>query len=119
VSVCLAGGAPAFSGVWCALGIPSVLNIGLSWPELQSLHATMTVQGYRLVALSGYSQNSLAMYAAAWQQTGPSQQRLMTAPSAEEFKLQCEQLGQQGLRLVLMDAFDIDGVDRYAGVWDG
>lgn len=117
VSVCLVGGAPAFSGIWFGLGVASAMNLGMSWPELQTLHATMMGQGFKLVALSGYAENSLAKYAAAWQQTGPVHQQLMTAPSPVEFKAQCEQFQRQGLRLVLMDAFDVNCRDQYSGVW--
>jgi hypothetical protein len=118
VSVSSTGAAPEFTGVWFGPGPASLLNIGLSWPELQTLQLTMLARGFRIVALSGYSEGALAKYAAAWQQTGPCPQQMVTASSAEDFQLQCAQFGRQGFRLALMDAFDIDGAERYAGVWE-
>jgi hypothetical protein len=118
VSVSPIGGIPGFAGVWTQLGIASAMNIGMSWPQLEAQQMAMNAQGYRMIALSGYAENSAANYAAAWHFTGPRRQILMPPQPASQFQSQCDQFSRQGMRLALLDAFDLNGVDQYAGVWE-
>ena len=91
---------------------------GLSSADYQKAFDDLLRQGYRLVEVSGYTDNDNEAYAAIWEQRqGPAwtaRHGLTFAQHQQEF----DKLVGQGYRPLDVSGYTVQGQDRYASVWE-
>lgn len=75
-------------------------------------------QGYRLNHVSGYTIAGQEYYAAIWEQRGGPAWAARHSMSQADLDAQVAALGTSGFKLVDLTAFNVGGVDRYAGIWE-
>ena len=108
-----------YAAIWEKRSGPAyVARHGLSSAAYQSEYDKHTGNGYRLTHVSGYGVGNKAYYAAIWEKrSGPAyvaRHGLSSAAYQSEFN----QHTRNGYRLTHISAYDVDGKDYYAAIWE-
>ncbi|KAK1829979.1 hypothetical protein QBC39DRAFT_310059 [Podospora conica] len=103
-----------FSGDWVA-------RHGLTDAAYQAAFTQYVDQGYRLVHVSGYTQNNSPRFAAIFERpTRPSSESWVARHGLTNAQYQqaFTQYVNQGYRLLTVSAYVVNNVDYYAAIWD-
>jgi Beta-lactamase/Bacterial tandem repeat domain 1 len=114
-------GADHYAAIWEQRGGPTLItHHGMSSDLYSTLYAQYHDQGYRLVHVSGYGVNGVALFAAIWEQNDDGKDLPIGEHnlSAEKFQYLFNLHGSQGYRLIDLDAYTVNDVPYYAGVWE-
>jgi len=91
---------------------------GMTSSQYQSEFNNLTSQGYRLVYVSGYTDNNQERFAAIWEQKpGPAWVAHHGMTSAQ-YQSAFNQYTGQGYRLTLVNGYTVNGQDRYVAIWE-
>jgi hypothetical protein len=97
---------------------PWVARHGLSSSEYQDAFNNHTSQGYRLTHVSGYAVGNEIRYASIWEQTNDGISWVSRHDlDSDGYQTAYDQYVGQGYRLVVVNGYQVAGVDYYAGIW--
>jgi polyglycine hydrolase-like protein len=91
---------------------------GLTSAQYQRTFDELVPQGFRPVALSGYSVGGLDRYAAVFEQKGGPPFQARHGLTAAQYQQTFDQLVPQGFRPVIVSGYSSGGQDRYAAVFE-
>lgn len=91
---------------------------GLDENSYQATFDELVAQGFRLTAVNGYSEGRAARYNAVWQQRGGPAWQARHGLTSDEYQATFDSLVAQGFRLRTVSGYAIDGVARYAAIWE-
>lgn len=108
-----------YASIWEARPGPALqIRHGLTADQYQQTFNDLLAQGYRLVDVSGYAVAGMDLYAGIWEfsdgRTWQARHRLTAAQYQQAF----DDLLAQGYRLVHVDGYNVNGQNRYAGIWE-
>lgn len=95
-----------------------VARHNLSSNAFQSEFTKYAQQGYRLSHISGYEFNGQARYAAIWEKKPGPAWKAHHGMSSAVYQQKFNAYRQQGYRLTHISAFDVQGKDYYAAIWE-
>ncbi|NQT81592.1 serine hydrolase [bacterium] len=108
-----------FSFLTCwAQGVPWVSHHGLTAAEYQAKFTEYAGNGFRLVRVSGYSQESQAWYAAIWEQRSGPPWVAVHGLTASEYQVAFDWYGGNGYRLKQVSGYKVGGQTLYACIWE-
>jgi predicted cobalt transporter CbtA len=90
---------------------------GMTSMQYQTTFNQLVSQGYRLTDVSGYSVNGQARYAAIFEQSSSPAWQARHGLTSAQYQATFDQLTSQGYRLVRVSGYNVNGQDRYAGIW--
>src|ERR1700722_5643300 len=119
VSVFTIGDQLFFSAIWeQEKGLPWIARHHLTSAEYQQLFNELSDKGWRLRCVSGYEVGGDERYACIWDQyAGPAWQARHGLDAAE-YQKAFNDLGSQGYRLFQVAGYPVQGVARFAAVWE-
>jgi CubicO group peptidase (beta-lactamase class C family) len=95
-----------------------VAHHGMTSAQYQQAFNNYTSQGYRLSHVSGYAVNDQARYAAFWEkESGPAWVARHGMTSAQ-YQNEFDNYTGLGYRLTHVSAYDVNGTDYYAAIWE-
>ena len=112
------GGAARFAAIWSKVAGPAwVARHDLSSSQLEAATATYTRQGYRPVAVSGYTVGGAARFAAIWHKeaVAPAWVAHHNLSSAD-FQDAFDTFVPQGYRPVAVSGYTVGGAARFAAI---
>lgn len=97
---------------------PWVARHDLTSAKYQAAFDTYVKSGYRLTAVSGYVKPAGLRYAALWRKVlGPAWAARHGLSSAA-YQKAFDDFAKDGYRLVYVNGYEVDGVNRYAAIWE-
>jgi Bacterial tandem repeat domain 1 len=98
-------------------------------PALQARHALtaqqyqqtfddLLAQGFRLVDVSGYCVAGQDLYTGIWELSDGRTWQARHLLTTDQFQQAFDDLLAQGYRLVHINGYNLNGQDRYAGIWE-
>ena len=91
---------------------------GLSADDYQQTFDKLGAEGYRPVAVSGYSDGGAARYAAIWEKRGGPAWQARHGLKADDYQKEFDKLGAAGYRLTWLNGYNVGGQARYAAIWE-
>ncbi|MBV9226756.1 MAG: hypothetical protein JOY85_22195 [Acidobacteriaceae bacterium] len=98
--------------------VPWVARHGLTAAQYQQQFDTLESQGYRPVAVSGYSVFDQALYAAIWEKRPSVPWVARHGLTSEQYQQQFNSLVGQGYKLVQVSGYSVGGQALYAAIWE-
>lgn len=93
------------------------IRTGLTATRFQAESDKWTPLGYQLTSVSGYSFGITDVYAAVWElQAGPAIATEKNLNSSQ-YQTDLDSMGNKGYYPILVDAWTINGADRYGAIW--
>jgi CubicO group peptidase (beta-lactamase class C family) len=113
------GGLPLYAAIWEQTpGPPRIARHGLPAPVLQIELNIWKSQGYRLLALDGYSLAGQPLYAAIWEQAPGPQQVIRYGMIAPVYQTEFNIWVSQGYRLKKVEGYAVGNMAYYAAIWE-
>ncbi len=91
---------------------------GLSAADYQQQFDLLGSQGYRLVKVTGYSQNNQARFAGVWYKQGGNRWQARHGISAAAYQQAYTDLGPAGYRPTHVSVFSIGGQPLFSAIWE-
>jgi ribulose bisphosphate carboxylase small subunit len=112
-------GQDRYASIWEKRPGPElVARHNLTSAQHQQLVTDLLAQGFRPTCLSGYAVDGLDRYASIWEKRpGPELVARHNLTSAQHQQLVTDLLAQ-GFRPTCVNAYVVDGQDRYASIWE-
>ncbi len=91
---------------------------GLSASDYQNQFDLLVSQGYRLVKVSGYSENNQARYAGIWYKIGGNRWQARHGISPADYQQVVVDLDKQGYRPIHVSVFTISEQQFFSAIWE-
>ena len=91
---------------------------GLSASQYQEEFELLVSQGYRLVKVSGYSENNEALFAGIWHKRGGNRWQARHGISEAAYQLAVTELDRQGYRPTHVSVFTIGAQQFFSAIWE-
>jgi hypothetical protein len=99
-------------------GTPWQARHGIDAGTYQATFDSLVAQGFRLSSVCGYSEGRDARFNAVWQQRGGGAWQARHNMTSDEYQANFDSLTRQGFRLTSVSGYAINGVARYAAIWE-
>jgi hypothetical protein len=121
--VCVSGyewqGEEHFACIWERRDGPTwVARHGLTSAEYQQDFGQLAGDGYRLVCVSGYAIGNDSRYAAIWERRGGPAWEARHDLTAARYQETFDHLARRGYQLKCVSAYTLQGIPRFAAVWE-
>ncbi|HET6840565.1 MAG TPA: serine hydrolase [Candidatus Angelobacter sp.] len=93
-------------------------RFGLTPSQFQTTFNDLFKQGYRLKTMSGYVSGGSERYGALWTKTGGPAWQARFGLSGTDFQKTFDDLTKQGYRLTWISAHEVNGDQRFEGIWE-
>jgi len=91
---------------------------GMTSSQYQSAFDAFTRDGYRLVYVSGYTDNGQERFAALWEKKSGPAWVARHGMNGAQYQSEFDKHVGQGFRLVLVNGYTVNGQDRYVAIWE-
>ena len=91
---------------------------GMTSSQYQSAFDSFVKDGYRLVYVSGYTDNGQERFAAFWEKKSGPAWVARHGINRAQYQGEFDKYVGQGYRLVLVNGYTVSGQDRYVAIWE-
>ncbi|WP_335374105.1 hypothetical protein [Bacillus pseudomycoides] len=108
-----------YAAIWEKRGGPEwQARHGLTAEQYQRTFNELVAQGYRLIHVSGHTNDGIDRYAAIWEKRGGPEWQARHGLTAEQYQRTFNELVAQGYRLIQVSGYGSNGIGRFAAIWD-
>ncbi|WP_255258783.1 hypothetical protein [Bacillus pseudomycoides] len=113
------GGQDRYAAIWEKRGGPEwQARHGLTAEQYQRTFNELVAQGYRLIHVSGHTNDGIDRYAAIWEKRGGPEWQARHGLTAEQYQRTFNELVAQGYRLIQVSGYGSNGIGRFAAIWE-
>lgn len=94
-----------------------IIRTGLTAARYKTESDKWTTGGYQLALLTGYGLGTTDRYAAVWEPKSGPAISVSTALNSAQYQTDSDSMSSQGFFPVLVDAWTVNGADRFAAIW--
>jgi hypothetical protein len=111
---------PLYAGIWekSSSNVPWVAKHGLTSAQYQQEFNALVGQGYRPVAVSGYSLFDEPLYAAIWEQRSTVPWVARHGMTSTQYQQEFDNLAGKGYRPVWVSGYGVGDQELYAAIWE-
>ncbi|MEI4803794.1 hypothetical protein WAZ07_21635 [Bacillus sp. FJAT-51639] len=113
------GGQDRYAAIWEKGNGPEwQARHGLTADQYQQTFNELIAQGYRLIHVSGHTNDGQDRYAAIWEKRGGPAWQARHGLTADQYQRTFNELVAQGYRLIQVSGYGSNGIDRFAAIWE-
>lgn len=113
------GGQDRYAAIWEKRDGPEwQARHGLTAEQYQQTFNELTSQGYRLIYVSGHTNDGKDRYAAIWEKRDGPEWQARHGLTAEQYQRTFNELSSQGYRLIQVSGYGSNGRSRFAAIWE-